>query len=122
MYRDETTMESFKLGAMCIFWGEKFDILSFYKIQKFSNPFDVIKWKWGQKGGKLVYYIPTVIKISNSIFMVFSNLVIPFRDQLFKIMILLPIPSTSFWRYSKIGSKEAEICISSTVGKKDQNP
>ena len=50
----------------------------------------------GQKEAKFVYYTPTVIKRSNSITLVFARLVIHFRDQFFKTVILWPIPNTSF--------------------------
>ena len=59
IYHDQTTKENSKLGTMCIFWGEKFDLPYFSKIRKFNISCDVIKSKLGQKKVK---FIPTVIK------------------------------------------------------------
>ena len=44
----------------------------------------------------------------------FLRLVIPFWDQVFKIMIWL-IPNPSFWCHSNIGSKETQMCVSNTI-------
>ena len=93
---DQTAIESTNLRTMYIFWGGKFDLLSVSKLWKV---------KLGLKVAKFAYYIPTVIERWNSVAMVFSRLVI----QFFKILIW-PIPNPSFWHYSKIGSKEAQIC------------
>ena len=94
----------------------------FSTVWKFNSPCDSIKSKLGQKEIKVVYYIPTVIKRSNLITMVFSRIVIHFSDQFFKIVMWWPIHNPSVWRHSKIGSKEAQICTSSTVGEKRSKP
>ena len=54
--------------------------------------------------------------------MVFLRLVIHFSDQFFKIVILWPIHNPSVWHHSKIGSKGAQICTSSTNGEKRPEP
>ena len=99
---------------MCIFWGEKFNLPSFFsKIWKLNNPCEIIKAKLSQKGAIFVYSIPTVIKRSNWM-TVFFRLVIHFEDQTFKFMIW-SIPNPPFWCHSKISSKETQICISNTI-------
>ena len=90
----------------------------FFKIWKFNNPRDMIKSKLGQKRTEFVSYIPTVITRSDSTTMDFSRLVIHFWDQ----FVIWPIHNPSFWRHSKIRSKEPQIWISSIIGKKGQNP
>ena len=62
----------------------------FCHISKFGNLtfFVVIKSKLGQKGVKFVYCIPSVIKRSNSVTMVFSSLVIHFCDHSLKLGIM----------------------------------
>ena len=81
------------------------------------------KAKIGPKWGQIcTLYIPTVMKRSNSMIIIFSRLVIHFWDQFFKTVILWPIPNPSFWRHSKVGSKETEICISSTNGEEKSKP
>ena len=42
-------------------------------MRDFISPYDVIKSKLGHKWFKFVYYIPTVIKISNSKTMFFRG-------------------------------------------------
>ena len=37
-------------------------------------------------------------------------------------MILRFIPNCLFWLHAKIGSKEAQICISNTIGAKTSKP
>ena len=104
----------------CIFF-EKTNLIfcHFSKIWEFNNLCDVIKSKLGQKDAKFVYYIiPTVIKRSNLIMLVFSRLLVYFWDQFFKIVILCPIPNPSFSVSSKIVSKEVQSCIYSTIGEK----
>ena len=63
---------------MYIFLDETFDLPQFFQNLEFNNPCDVIKPNLGQKETKIVYYIQTVIKRSNSITTVFSRLVIHF--------------------------------------------
>ena len=50
--------------------------------------------------------------------MLFRRLVIHFWGQFFKNVILWPIFNPSFWHHSKTGSKEDQICISSTISEK----
>ena len=52
--------------------------------------------------------------------MVFPRSVIHFWDQFFK-NVIWPIPNPSFWRHSKFGAKEAEICLSNTIGENGHN-
>ena len=52
----------------------------FSKIWKFKIPCGVIKSKLGPKGVKFLHYIPTVIKRSTSIILVFSRLQFHFWD------------------------------------------
>ena len=94
----------------------------FSKIWKFSDHCEVIKSKLGQTGTKFEYYIPTAIKISNSVTMSFTRLRIHFWDQSSKTVILWPIPNPSLWRHARTASKDAQICISSTIGKKRWKP
>ena len=121
-YRHQTTTESSKLGTMYISWAEKFDLLSFFQNLEIWPSL----WRHGvkiePKGAKPVYYIPTVIKRSNSITMAFSRLVTDFWDQFLKIMILWIILNTSFWRHSKVGSQDAQICISRAIGEESSKP
>ena len=59
----------------CIFFKvKKLIFCHFSKIWKFKIPCDVIKSKLGQKWVKFLHYIPTVIKRSTSIILVFSRL------------------------------------------------
>ena len=81
----------------------------FSKIWKFNDPCDVIKSKLGLKGAKFVCCIPTVIKRSNSITMVFLRLAIHFSDQFFIIVILWPIPNSLFDVILKLGQKRPKF-------------
>ena len=107
-YRDQTTMESSELGTIYISWGESFDLPSFFEIRQSLWHHEV---KIGPKGTKFIYYIPTVIKKTNSITVVFSRLIIHFWDRFFKTVILWPIPNPSLLRHFNIRSKEIRICI-----------
>ena len=96
------------LEPFYISWGEKFDLPSFLEIRQSLWHHEV---KIGPKGTKFIYYIPTVIKKTNSITVVFSRLVIHFWDRFFKTVILWPIPNPSLLRHFNIMSKEIRICI-----------
>ena len=62
IYRDQATIENYKLETMCIFWGGKYYLPLFFQNLEIRHPFDVIKSKLGQKRDKYIYYILTVKK------------------------------------------------------------
>ena len=68
IYRNQTTIETSKLGTMYFFERTNLIVCHFSKIWKFNNS---KKSKLDQNGAKFVYDIPTVIKRSISITMVF---------------------------------------------------
>ena len=114
----QSNISQLNLEPWVFFEGKCLIFHHFLNISKFNNLRDVIKSKLGQKGSTFVYYIPTEIRRPYSITIFFLRSVIHSWDQFFKIVILWPILNSSFWRYSKIGSTKAQICISSTIGEK----
>ena len=75
-----------------------------------------------QKGAKFLYYTPAVIKQIKFNNYGFSEVSNSFLGSFFKVVISWPIPNPSFWRNSKIRSKEGQICISSTICEKGDKP
>ena len=93
------TIESSRLGAMYIFWGEKFDCSSFFQNLEIQQYLWRHKVKIGPKKDNLY----KKIKVGNWIFWGYEFIF----ETSFSKLILWPIPNTLFWRQFKIGSKEA---------------
>ena len=76
---------------------------------------DVIMSKLGQKGARFVYYIYSNCdkNIKSNDYGFFFEVSSSFWGKFFKIVILWLILNLLFWRHSKSGSEEAQICLSS---------
>ena len=93
-----------------IFFEEKNMIFRhFSNIWKFNNPCDVIKSRLGQKGVTFVYYIPTEIRRSYSITMVFSRLVIHSWDQFLRLWYYGPFLIPRFGIILKLAQKRPKF-------------
>ena len=115
IYHDQTTIESSKLGFVVIFRSEKFNLSSFFP--KFGK-LTILVTPYSQIWVKNEPYLYTLFQLweKDQIYkLFFFSLVIPFWNQMFKIVILWPIPNPSFWCHSIVGSKETQICISNTI-------
>ena len=53
IYHDQTTKENSKLGTMCIFWGEKFDLPLFFQNSEIEHFLWRHKVKIGPKKGQI---------------------------------------------------------------------
>ena len=110
-YCNQTTIVSSKIGNHVFFWSVKCDFLSFFQNLETWKSLRCPKIQIGPKKSKSYILYSKCDKK--------KMLVIRFLANFLKL--LWPIPNPSFWRHSRIGSKNPKFVYVELLVRKGQN-